>query len=332
MIISLESSKAFKSYYAQELDEYLSLRKLELSESGSIREEQFLRRLDTYICNHTKERMALTNEFWQEWISRKSYEKANTQAKRVNTTKKVISFLQKRRVQAESLRIELSHTQSDYVPYIFSDQEILAIFRAADNYKSTSASPFLHLSVPITFRILYGCGLRVSELLHLKLEDVDMQSRTLYIENSKFNKSRYVPFSTSLATHIEQYIKARHNSSNSDSIFISKSENRPYNSAAVHYWLMNILYDAGIHHHGKGYGPRVHDFRHTFAVHSLRRFVMHGEDITSVLPVLSAYLGHKDLRGTQSYLRLTTELYPYVISALVKKYGNLIEGGKYNAD
>ena len=93
---------------------------------------------------------------------------------------------------------------------------------------------------------------------------------------------------------------------------------------------MKLLYRAGIAHGGKGYGPRVHDYRHTFAVHSLQKSIGKGQDIMTMLPILATYLGHKDLRGTQYYLRLTTDLYPYILETLEHKYGNLLEGGEHN--
>lgn len=332
MIISISDSKKFISCYAKELEEFLHIRKIELSENGGLSEEGFLHRLDKYINEQTDERIPLTSEFWDDWMSRKPHEKVITQSKRLNSTKKVIRYLRSTGIQADEPRIELRHTQSDYVPYIFSDDEIASIFAAADNYPSTQTAPYLHLSVPITFRILYGCGMRVSELLNLKISDIDINNMTIYIKNAKFNKARYVPFSASLAKHLNRYLKERHAASPMNFFFIAKTENRPYCSNEVHYWFMKLLKNASIDHHGKGYGPRVHDFRHTFAVHCLRRYILEGGDVSTMLPVLSAYLGHKDLRGTQTYLRLTTELYPHVISALKEKHGTLIEGGVSDAD
>jgi integrase/recombinase XerD len=82
------------------------------------------------------------------------------------------------------------------------------------------------------------------------------------------------------------------------------------------------LWKAGISHSGKG--PRLHDFRHTFAVHCLKKWVLDEEDITNLLPYLSAFLGHVDLRGTQHYLRLTADLYPKIIASVEQNFSTLI--------
>jgi integrase/recombinase XerD len=71
-----------------------------------------------------------------------------------------------------------------------------------------------------------------------------------------------------------------------------------------------VLRKAGISHLGRGKGPRIHDLRHTFAVNCLKKWVLEGKDLNSLLPYLSAYLGHEDMRGSQRYLRLTADLYP----------------------
>ena len=64
------------------------------------------------------------------------------------------------------------------------------------------------------------------------------------------------------------------------------------------------------------YGPRLHDFRHTFAVHSLRQLVLTGMDVYCALPILSMYLGHKSIGATERYVRLTTDCYPLVMEKI----------------
>ena len=78
-------------------------------------------------------------------------------------------------------------------------------------------------------------------------------------------------------------------------------------------------------------GPRVHDFRHSFAVKCLKKWALEGEDLTNLLPYLAAYMGHSDFRGTQYYLRLTADLYPHIIDRLEVEFGYVIpEGGPTN--
>ena len=85
-----------------------------------------------------------------------------------------------------------------------------------------------------------------------------------------------------------------------------------------------LLRLAHIPYGGKGNGPRPHDIRHTFAVHCLNNWVLSGEDLTAALPVLSRYLGHNGLTGTQKYLQLTAQMYPDILTKLETKFGDLI--------
>ena len=85
-----------------------------------------------------------------------------------------------------------------------------------------------------------------------------------------------------------------------------------------------LLNRAGIPYKGKGLGPRPHDTRHTFAVHCLNNWALSGEDLTAALPVLSRYLGHSGLRGTQKYLQLTAQMYPDITARLENLFGDLI--------
>ena len=105
----------------------------------------------------------------------------------------------------------------------------------------------------------------------------------------------------------------------------------PQNTSAVYravsIWKANNLHgNAGISHGGSGKGPRIHDFRHSFAVKSLRKMVYNKEDIMAVMPLLSQYLGHKNIYATQSYLQFTADMFPYVAETVQTALGNVIPG------
>ena len=87
-----------------------------------------------------------------------------------------------------------------------------------------------------------------------------------------------------------------------------------YPERTIYAYFRRFLWEVGISHGGRGKGPRVHDLRHAFAVHCLKRWVRNAVDLTVALPYLSAYLGHEGLKGTQRYLRLTSELYPDIVA------------------
>lgn len=198
-----------------------------------------------------------------------------------------------------------------YIPYIFSEKEMQAIFAASDQWPIVSTTPNRHIMLPVLIRLLYSCGLRISEALHLKTEDVDVNKGTLWIRKTKFNKERFIPMSENMRKRCEEYTQHVFDKFPTEFYFPSPFGGY-YDHKTVYDYFRKILWDAGISHTGKG--PRLQDVRHTFAVHCLKKWVINGKDITACLPYLSAYLGHEDLRGTQHYLRLTTDLYPDIIS------------------
>lgn len=82
---------------------------------------------------------------------------------------------------------------SSFVPYIFTHDEIKAVIRAADETEPQTVARDMHRSLPVIFRILYGCGLRVSEVLKLQYRDVDLDNGILTIREAKTDRDRLIP-------------------------------------------------------------------------------------------------------------------------------------------
>lgn len=165
---------------------------------------------------------------------------------------------------------------------------------------------------------MYGCGLRSSEALKLTVADVDLKEGILVIRDSKNHNSRLVTMDTSLVQACEKYLLINHKES-SDETFLFPTRigiNKPYAHSTIYWHFREALNVCGIIHSGRGNGPRLHDLRHTFSVHSLNKMVKSGMDIYTSLPILSSYLGHKSIIGTQQYLRLTIEIYPEITESM----------------
>ena len=251
-----------------------------------------------------------------DWTKKRPHEKPLTQIRRVNAIRQLGEFMVMRGHDAY-LPVRIPKQSLDkYRSHIFSNDEIARILSLADGYQSTRTSPNLNRIVPVAFRILYGCGLRCSELIDLKMRDVDLENCRLTIRESKFRKDRIVPMAASLARVCADYTSKINKGCDPDDYFLRNPLGGRYNSQAPYYWFRELLYRAGIPHGDKGKGPRLHDLRHTFAVHCLKRWILSGKNIRAMLPVLSAYMGHCDLRGTQIYLRLTPDMFPHIASTM----------------
>ncbi|MPN17681.1 Tyrosine recombinase XerC [bioreactor metagenome] len=175
--------------------------------------------------------------------------------------------------------------------------------------------------------MIYGCGLRLSEALNLKLKDVDTVEGTVTILQSKNNRDRKIPMATSLVNRSITLNKEIHMFSDENTYFFKSALNRRLDKSAAYRRFREYLWSAGIPH--SGHGPRIHDLRHSYCVNLLKRWVLDGRDITNLFPYLSVYLGHADFRGTQYYLRLTADLYPDIISKTEALLGYIIPEGRH---
>jgi integrase len=211
--------------------------------------------------------------------------------------------------------------KSVYTPYIFDQQEVLRIFSVCDGLKIPHRSPNTAiLFLPVLLRLLYTTGIRLGEAMSLAISDVDVEGRHLKVRDSKNGKQRLIPFTPSMAEGLKDYLKYRSQRpvlKSVDHLFV-RPDGRIPSYHNPYKWFRKILFRAGISHGGRKAGPRLHDLRHTFAVHSLAALSQKGIDLYYSLPILSTYLGHQSLSATDKYVRLTQEMYPTLIESVNK--------------
>lgn len=219
--------------------------------------------------------------------------------------------------------------RSTHVPYIFTKEELKRLFIAIDNYPKTSFSN-KNIIDPVLFRLLYGSGLRISEALNLQLRDTDITSGTLTIRKAKNSKDRLVPVHESLVHRLDQLVNEIHKQGQDESYLFENPTGGQLNKSTVYCRYRDYLLKAGIHHTDAG--PRLHDFRHTYAVHCLKQWVLSEHELTNILPYLAAYMGHTDFRATQYYLRLTADLYPDILDKTERTFAYVIPEGSDSSE
>lgn len=209
-----------------------------------------------------------------------------------------------------------------FEPYIYSQTELKTLFQAA---KSAPWARTLHAGdLHLIFLLIYSTGLRVSELISLNRVDVDLQECVLKVRQSKFGKTRLVPFSPQLRDKLSTVQARDKYTDDSNPFFASATGNRICTYTLQNYFR-RLRNDCGItRHDGARYEPRIHDLRHSFAVHRLTSWYRNGDDVQQLLPHLSVYLGHVHLRATQVYLSMTPEL----LGEASRRFANYAFGGK----
>lgn len=199
----------------------------------------------------------------------------------------------------------------DFVPHIYSRAEMRRLLDATRILEARSR-PLR----PQTFRtfllLLYGTGLRSCEARRLRLCDVDLDERLLRIWDTKFFKSRLVPCGTDLRAALRTYREARRAlpvPSGDRSAFLATARGGALSADSVSRTFARVRDHAGVRHDPQArWQPRLHDLRHTFALERLTSWYRQGKDVQRLLPVLSTYLGHSGIAGTQAYLTMTPEL------------------------
>ena len=286
-------------------------------------EARLLRRLDGYLAEQGLTAVELPRELVRPWLAKTPYEHPRTQAARASVTRQLAHFLADRGLQAyvpPPGRREIA--RADFTPYIFTRVEIRALLAGVDRLPATQRSPRRHLVMPELFRILYGCGLRISEAVNLTVTDVDLAHGVLLLREAKFRKDRLVPVSPRLSERLRGYAAAVDRAHDRGHAFFPNRDGGHYTKWSVYGIFRRLLREAGIAHGGRGRGPRLHDMRHSFAVHRLEDWYRQGANLAAKLPVLSAYMGHQSLAGTQRYLRLTPALFPDVVASVEAGVGH----------
>jgi len=287
---------------------------------------RILHRLDDFLVQESLTTLELPRSLARKWLAKKPHESAGTQQQRIILVRHFSRFLLRAGHSAYVPESTLAaRNPATFVPRMLTDEELGKFFRAADALKPTARSPLRHLVMPEVFRLLYGCGFRVGEVLKLRVRDVDLDRGIITVRRAKFCKDRLVPPTLSLVNRLRRYADHFGNRP-PDAIFFPGPSGRPFALRTVYTLFRELLMQCGIAHAGRGKGPRIHDFRHLFAVHTLRRWYRNGDDLDAKLPLLAAYLGHQHLSGTQRYLHLTAELFPEISARLDAAFAEVIPG------
>lgn len=271
-----------------------------------------LKRFSRFSLTYPLKRTALTRELVDAWTQKRPAERDVTWEKRINNIRQFALFLNGLGHEAYIPSCKAKINRNLYMPHIFTQEQLRRFFTACESIEHHPLSN-QHLTLPAIYRLLYGCGLRISEAVDLKLKDVDLPQGLVTIRGSKFDKDRLIPLSPSLNQYLANYCAKIHAVSTAEDFLFMKKDKIAIAPDTVYKYFRKLLWRIGISHGGKGRGPRLHDFRHTFAVHSLNQMVRQGMDIYCALPILSTYLGHASVTATEKYLRLTEEAYPDIL-------------------
>lgn len=207
-----------------------------------------------------------------------------------------------------------------FIPYIYSRSELNRLLKAIQKAQTgcnIDAETFRALLL-----FLYGTGALVNEALRLKRKDVDFTGRSVTIYSNKFNSGRKLPIGADLCKILHGYCRSHLNGPNSDGYIFQNKHGKKIAVGTLIHRFQRLRRDAGITRPGgPRHQPRLHDLRHTFAVHRITSWLKHGAEMNQMIPALSVYLGQVGLSSAERYLRLTPERFRTQLNLLNQRTG-----------
>jgi integrase/recombinase XerD len=270
---------------------------------------KILRSLDRFFIAELTSGQPISREILERWMESIKHLSPGTRINRFAVMRQFCLYMSYFEPRTCILHRNCAPRRNRPAPHIYTAQEVRRIMAAARKLGPRGSLRPIVISTLIG--ILYATGLRVGEALHLTLADVDLRRRLIEVRRGKFGKSRYVPLSVSTACEIGAYLRRRRKAGFSTApaaqVFVNVIGKRHGHPGFVTVYL-EILRGLGLRGPSGQRGPRVHDLRHTFAVHRLLAWYRHGVNLGTKLPLLSTYLGHSTISGTEVYLHATAQL------------------------
>jgi integrase/recombinase XerD len=215
-----------------------------------------------------------------------------------------------------------------FTPHIYTHDELKRLLDGVSTYQKKWCR-LESISVRAILLLLYGAGLRIGEAVRLTCADVDLSDGSLTIRCTKFYKTRRIAVSLQLCTVLREYDEDRRERSHlrhEDSPFFTYNNGGMVRRGVLETGFRKLRHHVGIGPTKGRRQPRVHDLRHTFAVHRVIAWYRNGLDVQRLLPGLSTHLGHVDLASTQVYLTMTPELLVEASLRFERYVGEVVHG------
>ena len=252
----------------------------------------------------------VTKEMCFSWLQLKPDEHPNSLLRRITPIRQFSKYMRGLGHDAYIIPGNIPAKQIKYEAHIYSIAELKSFFNAIDRCPPSPFSPTKRYVIPVIFRLLFCCGLRSSEARLLKTEDIDLATGKVIIRESKGWKARIVYMSEDLREVCLEYdsiICAIHPERQ---VFFPNKDGGFFNPGMIDYWFHEFWDGLPEATAVTGNPVRVHDLRHSYAVHRLNQWVVDGQDINALYPYLSEYMGHARYAETDYYLSLIEEFYP----------------------
>lgn len=320
---------SLKSFFAELIKNYVQLKRaLGMGFTG---EFYILQSFDTFLANNYPLDKDLNAEIFAHWCTTLSHLSPNVRRRNMRIVRNLCLYRCRSYPQSFVPDIlDFPNNRPQFTPYIFSESDIIRLISATEFLRPNKNLPIRPQTLRLAIILLYTTGLRRRELLHLKLSDFNTTEETLFIQNTKFHKSRIVPLSPSVTTEIKAYLDLRLKKRlpiEIDSPLIwngqSRSSPKSYSGSGLLSTFSALCRVLKIFTKEKK-SPRIHDVRHAFAIRVLERWYQKGENVQTKLPLLSTYMGHVSIVSTHYYLQFIEGISNEANARFYENFGKII--------
>jgi integrase len=253
-----------------------------------------------FCCTNYPEKELITREMLDAWLVKKDYS-VNTQAAFIACLRQYCKYINFLGTECYIPDEDYTLKRTSYEPYLFTDYELRVLFDTIDGYQASTNNKKFHpeLVVSPMFRMMYCCGMRPAEPLHLKCSDVNLHTGDIYICSTKKHKDRHIIMSKDMLELSRNYDEL----AGRRTWFFEYCGN-PYDRRWMTQQFYHCWKRSGLIKHGN---PRPYDLRHGFATRNLMKWIDEKLDVMNLLPYLSTYMGHSSLESTFYYIHLLPE-------------------------
>jgi len=276
-------------------------------------EEKALHLFDRYLAESGVDDVArVTPEVVEAFLASRPRQRPRSYNHLLGVVRRLFDWMvDQETIIASPLRLRPRRETARRIPYIFDLPQASRLLEIAASLPDNNRAPHRGITYATIFAVLYGLGLRVGKVARLTCSDVDLSRRLLVIRETKFGKSRLVPFGPRIAARLTTYINLKERevgALSAEMPAFSFTAGQSIHPGTVSQTFHALVPQLGLTVAAGVAPPRVHDLRHSFAVGTLLRWYREGLDPASKLLHLSTFLGHVNPASTATYLTITADL------------------------
>lgn len=309
-MIKMENKQTYEyqSVFTKDIKNLLYEKKQFLREETLRRYNENLKIFDLWCIENNIKTAELTKELVTKWMTKRDTENSLTRQLRCSITRELARNMIKNKKNAYIIPKNYYKGVNEHIPYIFTDLEIIKILNYLDSIKNDPQYQYRKETYSLIFKLLIYTGARKSEILNLKVKNINFDKKIISIIDGKEYVDRNIPMSDELFQDLFNYYNLLLLYGNDESFFFSnidiyKGIRKKVSKGSLKDIFRKALIECNIEYMGISKGPRIHDLRFTFVVKSIKKLIDEKKDLNVYLPILVKYLGHSDLGDTLYYFK-----------------------------